>query len=146
MTNTNPETGVRYGIINAHSIDPEILNTIQMEGRDVLYEADKAELWADVKRVCEDFMSDKDSDEVADLAVENMVTDYDELIHEHVIDGVQVRTTWLGGGLLIWVFESPFLGTYAQCSPCVPGAGDLNTPDENGVTCYDVPPDWRIES
>ena len=29
----------------------------------------------------------------------------------------------------------------ALCSPCYPGQGDLNSPSESGVLCYDLPPD-----
>jgi hypothetical protein len=79
---------------------------------------------------------------------------------EGTIDGVSVRVTELGGALMLWVFDSPHIGWYAPCSPCVPGAGDLDTTLEEslglsalprgdlsklGVLTYDVPPSWRSE-
>lgn len=67
----------------------------------------------------------------------------DEPIHEGELDGVQYRTSWLGGALHVWAFESPHTGLYAECSPCVPGAGNLDCPDVDGVLTYDVPADWR---
>lgn len=67
----------------------------------------------------------------------------DEPTIEGEYEGVKYMISWLGGAPLLWVFRSPYTGSYAQCSPCVPGAGDLETPDEYGVVCYDVPPDWR---
>lgn len=42
----------------------------------------------------------------------------------------------------IFVLNSPFY-TYARfCSPCVPGAGNLNDHDENGVKTYCLGHDW----
>jgi len=153
VTNVNPETLIRYGIISANSLDPEVVNDIQMHGKDVHYEEAKEELWADIKRACGDYMSDADSDDVADLAVERMGDHWqdDEPVHEFDIDcpgygRVKGRTTWLGGALLVWIFESPFIVRARVCSPCVPGAGDLDHIDiEDGVDCYDVPNDWRYD-
>lgn len=45
----------------------------------------------------------------------------------------------------IMVLKSPFY-TFAQfCSPCVPGAGNLNHPTEDGVKCYCLGHDWFEE-
>ena len=42
----------------------------------------------------------------------------------------------------IFVLKSPFY-TFAQfCSPCVPGAGNLDTPCENGPKTYALGHDW----
>lgn len=42
----------------------------------------------------------------------------------------------------IIVLRSPFY-TFAQfCSPCVPGAGNLDNPMKNGVKCYCLGHDW----
>lgn len=149
-SNTDPDTGYRYGIISANSLDPEIVNEIQMNGKDLHYEAAKAELWADVKAVCKDYLSDSDSDDVADQAVERMELYDDEPVHSFDIEcpgygRVIGQTTWLGGALLVWIFQSPFVMPHAVCSPCVPDAGNLDQPDKDGVLCYDVPADWRIQ-
>ena len=58
-------------------------------------------------------------------------------------EGVKYQSSWLGGALNVWIFESPHTGRFAECSPCVPGAGNLDRPDADGVLTYDVPPDWR---
>lgn len=69
-----------------------------------------------------------------------------------VIEGVEVSVAELGGALNLWVEKSPHLGWYRPCSPCIPGAGDLDSPaplGEDGecegpaVLCYDVPLEWR---
>jgi hypothetical protein len=69
----------------------------------------------------------------------------DEPIHEGEKDGVKYRTSWLGGALNVWVFESPHTARTVACSPCVPNAGDLDNVGRGDYLCYDVPPDWRDE-
>jgi hypothetical protein len=67
----------------------------------------------------------------------------EEAIVEGEYAGVKYRTSWLGGALNFWIFESPRAGLYQECSPCVPNAGNLDCPDNDGVLTYDVDPDWR---
>ena len=155
--NVNLETGIRFGIIAANSLDPEVVNDIQMNGKDVHWEEAKVDISIGIKRVCGDYMSDRDADDVADLAVERMSDHFeqDEPVHEFDIEcpgygRVKGRTTWLGGALMVWIFESPFTGLFRLCSPCVPGACDLDSPvnalrDKIGEIGYDVPADWRSQ-
>ena len=45
----------------------------------------------------------------------------------------------------IFVLKSPYY-TFAQfCSPCVPGAGNLDNPDPDGVKCYCLGHEWFEE-
>ena len=146
--NMNPSTGYRYGIISADSLDPEIINEIQMHGIDLIYEENKKDLKAAVLSACEDYMSKSDAEDLADEACERMEYLNDEPIHSFNIEcpgygRVIGQTTWLGGALLVWIFDSPFVLPYAVCSPCVPNAGNLDCPDKDGVLTHDVPNDWR---
>ena len=146
MTNTDMETGIRYGYISANSLDPDLVCEMQSCGFDVRYEEARDELWDAIKRVCKDYMQDNASDLVADVAVEELSEawhDNDEPIHEGTIDGVKWRTSWLGGALHVWIFKSPHLDYFQECSPCVPRAANLNCQDFNGVLAYDVPKEWR---
>lgn len=65
--------------------------------------------------------------------------------YEHEYDTpdgkVHMLVQWLGGAPLIWVCESPWVARCRRCSPCVPGAGDLDRPDESGMVAYCLPPD-----
>ena len=45
----------------------------------------------------------------------------------------------------IMVISSPYYTFTRFCSPCVPGAGDLDTPDAEGVKTYCLGPDWFDE-
>jgi len=148
--NCSPTTGIRYGIISAHSLHSDVIDEIQSNGTDVHYEEMRKDLRESIENVCRDYMCTSRTVDVADYAIDQASEDWedDEPIHEFEIDGIKGRTTWLGGALLVWVFESPFQ-THAQiCSPCVPNCGDLDSlmSDEGGYLCYDVPPTWRFES
>ena len=79
------------------------------------------------------------------ISVEMEYAYIEEPIIEFEYEGVKGRTSWLGGACNLWIFESPHTGLYQECSPCVPGAGNLDQPFEWGVLTYDVPADWRVK-
>lgn len=68
----------------------------------------------------------------------------DEPIIEGTYQGVSYQTSWLGGALNFWIFESPVVNRFDLCSPCVPGAGNLHCPNPDGHEAYDVPAEWRV--
>ena len=148
LPNTNPETGIRYGIISADNLDPEIVHQIWMEGTDLH--------WQDrVKEIRDEVMDDddilpEDKEDEIDMRLEDESDAWydDEPVHSFEINCqgygiVYGQTTWLGGGQLVWIFKSPFLTKARLCSPCVPGAGDLDNVYPEGEECYDVPADLR---
>lgn len=59
-------------------------------------------------------------------------------------DGVSLELGWLGGATLIWVLDSNYVTWARTCSPCVPGAGDLDSPTDkdSGFPCLSLPPSW----
>jgi len=145
MTNVNPETGVRYGIISANSLDPEVICDLQAVGRDVHWEARKQEI-IDALQMEVDNGAEFEFDEELENRLERESYDFydDEPVHEFQRDGVRGRTTWLGGALLVFVFHSQWTTNARLCSPCVPGCCDLDSIDPNGYEGYDVNPEWRI--
>lgn len=149
LQNVNENTGIRYGIISANSLHPDLVDTLMYgtNAKDVHFEEAKSELWADIKSTCKDYMSDDESDEVADLAVENMSQNWqqDEPVFEGEHDGVKYRTTWLGGALLVFFLESPYTLRGDLCSPCIPGAVNLDSPNPDGFEGYAPPSDWFAE-
>lgn len=146
--NTNEKTGIPFGYIAADKLDPEIVTALQMTGKDVHYD----EAWSQ-------FLAEKrtelglhdGSDEENGFEPQDYQQEFDdsynpdEPVHEGELEGVTFRTSWLGGALNVWIFESPYITHRARkASPCVPGAAILDTLD-GGETGYDVPPDWRAE-
>ena len=147
MPNYNPDTGIPYGTIYLHHIDSDLAQELwYTHGEDISYKNALEEFRSEVRAELLDSEPDVDPDDIEDMIdsrCEWFESQIDEPTIEGEYEGVKYMISWLGGAPLLWVFSSPFTGSYAQCSPCVPGAGDLKTPDEYGVVCYDVPPDWR---
>ena len=145
MTNTNPETGIRYGIISANSLCPSVFDELCYgpQAKDVRYEDACSDLASVIEASVSDFLSRGQTRTLIDYALEMFEHECEEPIYEGVYEGVRYSTTWIGGAIHVWVFESPETGHYAECSPCVPYAGNLDCPDPEGVVCYDVPSGWR---
>lgn len=80
--------------------------------------------------------------------------DISEPIIEGECGGVKYRITWLGGAPILYSFNGPTGVAVAGCSPCVPGAADLDSgfklseemdPDHDyshWVACHCVPRSW----
>lgn len=147
LPNRNPDTGVRYGYISANSLHPELVDELQFgpQAVDVSYKEACTELEDAIYHAVSPFLSSRQVQHLVDEAVEMFEHDCDEPVHEGEYEGVKYRTSWMGGALCVWVFHSSIVKNYRECSPCVPGAGDLDSPDLNGVPTYDVPEEWRWE-
>lgn len=132
QTNIDKETNIRYGVISQGSINPESLDDIYFgsNSTDRNYDAWKEEIKSKIESALDDFMLSSQAKELAEHAVE----DYDNLgdcyqsdeINPHFDDNEYIIEKCLDFDLFI--IKSPFF-TYAQfCSPCVPGACNLDTP------------------
>lgn len=183
MSNMNPETGIRYGVIAGNKLDPEILQDLT-SGLSITYtnayEDERKRLlktWQDEFESSTEAASSQtdpefdilehvqfklsvpadieDAAAFAEFKLEEFSDTWSCDEEDYAIDkdGVKGRVTWLGGAPLVWVFDG--LTGYATelCSPCVPGAANLDGGWVTGdVTdeligkyphqCYVVPNDW----
>lgn len=150
--NRDAETGIRYGMISCHSVNPDALEDVY-QGDDLGFEAAKKqvidELANAIKSALEDYgtIDDDGAEGCATEIVESddfQWADTDESGPYGYVDsdGTSVQTT---SNNELWVFKSPYY-TWAQfCSPCVPGAGNLNGPmmyAGDGVKTYCLGLDW----
>lgn len=151
QSNTDLETGIRYGVISQNSV---------------------LQAWADSS---EGYYGEptcgncgNPAVDITDASVPDLETveDWEQSGHDYACVPCK-RTFWSdeaysdealgysfeGDGYKltdcldtdIFVLKSPYY-TYAQfCSPCVPGAGNLNTPCENGPKTYCLGHDWFEE-
>lgn len=150
MSNTNPNTGISYGYISANALDSDLVHTLMHEVGDDLT-MDEAELEYAItelnydpkgKITLEDFLADHD-DELEDFRNEYQC---DEPIVMGEYEEIKYLSSWLGGALNFFITESPYVTKEAQeCSPCVPGAGNLDTLDGE-YECYTVLAYWRCET
>jgi len=99
--------------------------------------------------LCEEFMDIEngtfDVSSIADVVEEAESSDYqcDEPEHSWVDGETHYLRGHLGGAALIWVSKSRFVTPCRSCSPCVPGAGSLDsctTPENANNLAYCPPP------
>lgn len=157
IVNTNLETGIRYGVIYLNSLNQDTADQLFFEGVNVseeeayteaereILETIKNEIFEAVKDGEEPPYDEDDIDREVERRLERWgdQLQIDEPFIEGEHEGVKYQISWLGGAPMLWVLESPCCGKYKLCSPCVPNAGDLDSPSENGEVCYDVPIAWR---
>lgn len=166
MTNMNPDTGIRYGYISAQSLHPDVVHELLYGPQAVneAFEESQREYVERARRRWEILVKDladakidfpclvkmglQDSDSIGisdfdrDLAEEEHNETYygDEEIISGTYEGVNYRSSWLGGALNFWIFNSPVVTKCGLCSPCVPNAGNLDT--EGDFEAYGVPEHW----
>ena len=149
-TNVNPNTNIPYGYISSQALDPEVVDALiygyQACDRSFgAWYAEKAEEAAAAARKVDYHMTDQEFEEFVENYVENAQEGYfdPEPLIEGEYEGVHYATSWLGGALNFWIFESPVTTDKARkASLCVPGAAILDTLDGDEFG-FDVPADWR---
>jgi hypothetical protein len=159
-TNRDPDNGIRYGVISQHSVGQAWYDEAEADygkptcpkcGNEVVdsccvesenenpetgeFEETFTQLYS---HGCQDYACDDcklyldSSDCYGD---EPMGWSYDG-------DGYSL-TSCLDSDIM--VLKSPFYTRVQFCSPCVPGAGDLDSPDDDGAATYCLGHDWFEE-
>ncbi len=153
MLNRNPKTGVAYGYISANQLDNEVVEVLLHGPQAVNHTENEAVVNFAAGEGFEP-TGDLEADYFAAFAwlEENYegiwledIPDTEEWIVTGTYEGVSYQSSWLGGALNFYIFESPVTTDKGRrASPCVPGACILDTLDgsESG---YDVPADWRAD-
>lgn len=147
--NRDAETGIRYGVISQNSVSGYAMDDVFSNGEDEGFLSAKKDLVESLKNAIllavEDYGS-LSEDSAEDMAGEIINSDDFQWAdsdesgpYSYESDGVSVQTTSNND---LWVFKSPLYTKAQFCSPCVPGAGNLNTYCENGPKTYCLPADW----
>jgi hypothetical protein len=156
MTNCNPDTGIRYGVIAMNSLDSDLAHELWYGPQAT--NASEEEAYAEAKRELEaeydaaleeahiaaaevDYNQDTDAfverwmdthgfgdcrEGYVDQKLQWVEFQIDEPVISGTYQGVQYTISWLGGAPLLWVFEGPEGSANRLCSPCVPNAADLD--------------------
>jgi hypothetical protein len=148
MSNVDKSNGIRYGVISQHSINLDCMDDVEYdygkptcpkcgnEVTDVMPDNwREIELESYTAHGCDDYVCVKckillDSGDV--FADEPLGWSYDR-------DGYQL-TDCLDSD--IFIIRSPYWTRAQYCSPCVPGAGNLDSPCEDGPKTYCLGHDW----
>ena len=143
QSNRDADTGIRYGVISQHSVRDDVIADVYYgpHSKCLAFEAAGKELKRNLRMALEDYYHGSRLDEAVDDIFdeldgwsEGMEIETDPL-YEH--DGYKI-VKCLDNDLM--VLKSPWY-TYAQfCSPCVPGAGNLDHPfdpmDASDISVY----------
>ena len=134
LVNINPETGIRYGVASLSKLADWVWDEFFYDGRSLTRDA-----------IEQDYRDENGLSGDADLPDDFWdCIEVEEEEFELEKDGMKLGLSYLGGAALVWVFESPHTTECRECSPCVPNAGDLDSPDEHGFTAYTLPKDWFL--
>ncbi len=135
-SNTDTETGIRYGIISMNSLGEvfdEFKSTYIARCPHTGNELPKDFVTPDACPLCEDGHEIDDGEEYGD--------EPDSLSYEG--DGIEAFVT---SGNEVFVIKSPYYTHSQFCSPCVPGAGNLDVPCDEGPRTYCFPADWFYDN
>lgn len=135
MTNIDTETGIRYGVIFARSIGQAWYDAAEPVYPDISDVVDVAELRAELGESA----AGKTDDELLAEADYPDWIDTDCMAFNDEGYSMQERGD---SGFGIFVFRSPYYTLCRYCSPCAPGAGDLDSPDPDGIRAYAPGHDW----
>lgn len=158
-TNHHELTGIPFGYVSASSLDPEQVDILMYgaQAEDHSYQEALEEAKAIAKAVWEEECEEKTvacQEAGTDCILEDFEFDEDKFSNRYecdepsiggVLDGVNYHTTWLGGAPNFWIFHSPFIGRGVPCSPCVPGALDIDSLGEGDYEGYIPPLSWFQE-
>jgi len=147
-TNIDPETGIRFGVIQQNHCEPEMIDDIWQSGRNLSFESYLAEAKDKLKSALWDYFSDyhhKDDPSKLDVAandafdaIEQKLSDQyegqdDTYLYES--DGYRIKTDETD----LCILKSPYFTFCQLCSPCAPGAGYIENscdPADGGVKAY----------
>lgn len=131
QTNIDLATGIRYGVISQNSVMPEALDDFYTQSKDLAWEQAQKELEEEYK----------DDPEKLEEEIQKLGDFWETSANNLKYDKEgYVLTGCLDNDL--FVIKSPFYTLAQYCSPCVPGAGNLDCPMEEGVKTYCLGHDW----
>ena len=116
MPNTDEETGISYGVISQNSLNLDAINS--WYENDSIYDEYVEGLAEQVK-----------TGEISEDEKEDRLAEYDNDYHHHyVVDDEGISAEHFENLNAWYITKSPFYTFCKKCSPCCPGAGDLDAP------------------
>ena len=147
ISNTDPKTGIRYGVIPLKDLEPWFAfeefydNSENLAIKEV--ETELNEIFDTIKEFTKERNIDKDVEieNLKDSIKEDLFEFWDESEDSRVYDHEGYRMQLIDGDLFIT--ESLYITLGPLCSPCAPGAVDLTGADgKNGFVAYCLPDDF----
>jgi hypothetical protein len=131
QSNVNTDTGIHYGVISPHNLSSWVEGEAEPVYPDsVKIECEHCGEFFDTDNLCPD-----DYQDCPECGKQFRARDLDNL--EPIgWDYGQSEYTTESSDLGIYIIKSPYYTRCKFCSPCCPGAGDLNSPTDGGVKTY----------
>jgi len=146
--NINNTTGIHYGVIYNQHLAEFAYDEIRYHGTDLNYAEALENLHSELKHAVSSVLEDYAESFDADAIVSNIVDSIDLNIEStgdctryHYKDESVEFTLCSDGD--IFVTDSKYYTMAAECSPCAPNAGYLQTP--GNLKTYCLGPDWFDE-
>lgn len=145
-SNINTKTGIRYGVISQHSVPYEYQDDFeQYYGEPTCPECGNGA--KEYNQVSHEGFASYSEYGCADYACEvcKHTLDSQDVFSEESLGFSYERDGYKLTNALdsdIFVIESPYYTRAQYCSPCVPGAGNLDNPCEDGPKTYCLGHDW----
>jgi hypothetical protein len=133
MSNYDEKTGISYGVISPHAINPDCLSSLYDDGKDPYYESMKEEINNIVNEMINSTaytISDDTKSNIIDLIMDDLNDGYENSDGQCDYSDAEYTLHVSGDNFGIFVIKSPYYTYCRKCSPCTPGAGDLNNPLE----------------
>jgi hypothetical protein len=133
MANFDEKTGIRYGVISPYSISSNCDYDLY-EGpnsTDPYYERMRTEISLSVDNLMTDtdyVVSDDLKEQIKDMILQEQSDDYENPDGQMDYSDSEYDLHVSGDNFGIFVMRSPYYTYCRNCSPCAPGAGDLNNP------------------
>lgn len=148
MSNTCPKTGIHYGVIAQNSLNQDVFSDVSNEAVDVRFDEYLETVKDDVRNLLEDKVRgsklDDLTDEIFSIVEEAVSEDYQGEKTDWLFEDKDYKLTdCLETN--VFVLKSPYFTFCKKCSPCVPNAGDLDNPEENGLKTYCLGPEFFDE-
>ena len=116
MTNYDEKTGISFGVISQNSINLQSIDS-----------------WYDNDSVYDDYVTELEESvkngDITDEELEDNLQNYDnDYHHYYVVDDDGIDAEYFSDLNSWYITRSPYYTFTKQCSPCCPGAGDLESP------------------
>jgi len=116
MPNYDEKTGISFGVISQNSINLQSVDS-----------------WYDNDSVYDDYVTELEESvkngDITDEEMEDNLQNYDnDYHHYYVVDDDGIDAEYFSDLNSWYITRSPYYTFTKQCSPCCPGAGDLDSP------------------
>ena len=129
MPNYDEKTGIHFGVISPNSICHETLSELCDKSVDTIYEESKEDFTNQIENILNDNgFSIGQIDEVLTPAIDCFNENYNNDNHGYEYEDKEYILHISDDNFGIFVIKSPYYTFTRLCSPCAPGAGDLDNP------------------